>query len=492
MPESDFGVPGKRRLPIHDKIHVGLAWDMVSRTKDLTPEERDAARSRIKRRAHELGVDTTDWSAEAEASIDLHFVVSAMSIEMPEVEDHPNRAPFKGVLTRVDEPSDEPPGGATGKKVLIPAAVAEAAIPSLLGMAIDCDPSGDFDKHDPQFKIGIITGAQVVGNALEISGFFYANDFPELWQDIQREKHSLGFSYEVKVRIHDRNADIWVVDGCVFTGAALLYKSKAAYHTTSLAAKAEKDDAMTPEELKALNDSIAKIGAAVTAVSTAVTAQADDIKKLKAAKPGVSFTGPIIDQVRPHVEACHAAAEAMEAAGIGSHPTMGHAAKIRQVGDHMMMAAASGRIPHIFNDHSYFGRDGMEAEAQKKVDDATAKVKADADKAKADGDAALKAAAEKNDALVTQLKAVSDQLAGMGTKVADLEAAAKKVDPGTGEPQRRTVQAGADFVSKYNLKPGEDGKVGVNEFDRVLEAGGISGKRAIEAKLKGRQAGVLS
>jgi hypothetical protein len=50
--------------------------------------------------------------------------------------------------------------------------------------------------------------------------------------------------------------------------------------------------------------------------------------KLSAA---ASLAGPIIEQVKPHVEACNALADKMEAAGIGNHPTRGHVAALRHV-----------------------------------------------------------------------------------------------------------------------------------------------------------------
>ncbi len=503
MPSSDFAVPEKRALPIHDERHVRMANSQLNHTKGLTPEEKKSAKAHILRRAHELGIDTKDW--EINASAPLVFTIEAMSLDMPDDPDHPNRMPFKGILTRVDEPSDKPPGGASGKRVFIPAEVAEEALSTLMGMGVDCTP--DFSGHDTRFKIGVITAATISGNALNIAGHLYRDDFPSECSDIKSKRKLLGFSYECKVAISDKDADPWIVDRIVFTGAAILLKKKAAYETTSIAAQAQADTAlttaqadkdtdMTPEELKAMqdgikaaNDGIAKMTAVVTTVSTAVTAQAEDIRKLKAGV-GVSLGGPIVDQVRPHVEACHACADSMEAAGIGSHKTMGHAAKIRQIGDHMMMAAVSGRIPHIYNDHSYFGRDGLEAEAaaaaQKKIDEATAKVKADAE-------AAIKAEADKNVALAAQLKTVTDQLAGLGTKMADLEAAAKRTGAGggegTGEPQRRTM--GTEFVAKHKLTAGEDGKVSVADVDRVLEAQGASPRKSIETKLRLSAAGVL-
>ena len=73
---------------------------------------------------------------------------------------HPNRAPFRGVLTLVDTPSDRAPSGARGHRVLLTRAAAEAALPSLLGMALDFTAS--FDGHDARRKVGIIPGAEIV------------------------------------------------------------------------------------------------------------------------------------------------------------------------------------------------------------------------------------------------------------------------------------------------------------------------------------------
>jgi hypothetical protein len=47
---------------------------------------------------------------------------------------------------------------------------------SLLGMAVDFTP--ELDGHDPQAKIGVITGAEIKGHDLCIEGFLYAAEFP--------------------------------------------------------------------------------------------------------------------------------------------------------------------------------------------------------------------------------------------------------------------------------------------------------------------------
>ena len=45
--------------------------------------------------------------------------LEAMAMKMPEVAGHPNRIPFEGVLTTVDEPSTRPPSGAKGHRVVL-------------------------------------------------------------------------------------------------------------------------------------------------------------------------------------------------------------------------------------------------------------------------------------------------------------------------------------------------------------------------------------
>jgi hypothetical protein len=108
--------------------------------------------------------------------------LESMAVEMPEVEGHPNRVEFRGVLTVIDIPSQKPPAGSGGKRVILTKKAAEAALPSLLGMAVDYAPS--FDRHDVRRKVGVITQADIVGRNLEVAGYLYAKDFPEIVDEI--------------------------------------------------------------------------------------------------------------------------------------------------------------------------------------------------------------------------------------------------------------------------------------------------------------------
>lgn len=158
--------------------------------------------------------------------------LEAMAITMPEVADHPNRVPFEGVLTVVDEASTRPPSGARGHRVILTRAAAREALPSLLGMAVDYAPK--WDGHDARAKCGIITEADVIGNQLRVRGYLFGRDFPEVVQQLrQKESGHMGMSYELAdAHVADIHAEVWTLTRATFTGAAILLREKAAYPDT--------------------------------------------------------------------------------------------------------------------------------------------------------------------------------------------------------------------------------------------------------------------
>ena len=178
--------------------------------------------------------------------------LESMAIEMPEVEGHPNRVPFRGVLTLVDAPSDKPPSGSRGHRVLLTGKAVQEAIPSLLGMAVDYTPS--LDGHNARAKIGVVTSAELEALAvsrvlarggralrlhgsaqqLKVGGYLYGKDFPEVVREMRAKgKNELGMSYEIAdVHVADLEAAVWAVTKFTFTGAAVLLRNKAAYQRT--------------------------------------------------------------------------------------------------------------------------------------------------------------------------------------------------------------------------------------------------------------------
>src|SRR5579871_5759443 len=157
----------------------------------------------------------------------MNIDLQSMAMAMPVVDGHPNREPFRGVLTLIDVASDRAPSGARGHRVVLTRAAAEEALPSLLGMALDYTPS--LDRHDVRRKVGVITRADLVGKQLELGGHLFAKDFPEIVAEIARCGGNmtpstglrassyetgigtrLGMSYEVAdARIADVRASVW-------------------------------------------------------------------------------------------------------------------------------------------------------------------------------------------------------------------------------------------------------------------------------------------
>ena len=159
------------------------------------------------------------------------LAMQAMAVEFPVVHGHPNRLPFEGVLTLVDVASDTAPSGARGHRVILTRAAAEAALPSLLGMAVDFKPN--WDGHDARQKCGIITHAELEGPRLTVAGFLFAKDFPEVEQKLAANG-AMGMSYELAdAHVADMRASTWTLTRATFTGAAILLREKAAYRSTS-------------------------------------------------------------------------------------------------------------------------------------------------------------------------------------------------------------------------------------------------------------------
>lgn len=456
LPPEHFAVPGKRKLPINDETHTTLAWDQVDRTQGLSDAERSEARARILRRAKELGIDTSDWDKSVHAAA---MTLWGMSLNVPEVANHPNRMPFSGVLTFVNQPSDLPPGGSGGKRTYLPKDVAEKALESLLGMAVDF--SNDLSAHNVSQKIGVITGAEIVGEEVRIEGFFYAADFPQECARIQDEKEDLGFSYEVRAQTRPMG-DLLQIVSCVFTGAAVLYKDKAAYQSTSLAAQAEQDIDMDAKELQEL------LAAAIKPLATQIETINKDVTAMKAAgDTALQANKETRDRVAPHATALRNCAAAMEASGIGLHSSQGHVKVLHHMAASMEADAAAGKVPHIFRDHDW----GFSASAAPAPTPAPAAHALDADN--------------------PVIKGITDTLAGLGTQLTDLKAAAFK---GVQAPDRKTVPSEVlTLLAKGGIKV-EDTKEGLTEgqIDTMLEAAGVTGISArIAAKQQIAQAGLL-
>jgi len=100
----------------------------------------------------------------------------------------------------------------------------------------------DLDGHDARRKVGIITSAEIVNGRLEVGGYLFARDFPELMRELRGNTRGLGMSYEIAdAHVADTRASIWVLTDVTFTGAAILRRDKAAYPDTWIQLEASTD-----------------------------------------------------------------------------------------------------------------------------------------------------------------------------------------------------------------------------------------------------------
>jgi hypothetical protein len=168
----------------------------------------------------------------------------AMSLGLPEVDNHPNRHSFSGVLAHVDRPSDGSPYGSEGRRIVLTRAAAENALGSLLGMGVNV--AVGMNGHAAQAKIGVLTSAYIEGSELRVAGHLFSSDFKQQVNEIKAEQHRLGMSFECRdITVRDPDGDPLYITACCFTGASILRKVMASYVTTSIAAAAQDANPVT-------------------------------------------------------------------------------------------------------------------------------------------------------------------------------------------------------------------------------------------------------
>lgn len=468
LPDDAFAVPGRRLLPIHDAVHIKQAWGTLDGATGLTDAEKIEAADRILIAASSHDVNVDKWHR-----LKTSFQAAAkVEIEEPE---HPNKMPFSGVLTFLDEPSDNAPGGAKGKKVVMTSAAALDAVDTLVGMGIDC--TKDFDDHDVKNKIGVITSAEVVGNELRIAGHLYNADFPDECAYIKANKEQLGFSYEAQAILANLKSNPLTVSSCVFTGAAVLLKNKAAYTKTSLEASAEQQE-LENMDINELKGAVAEIVAStVKPLADQIATIGNDVANLKASGAAVATltAASVLDKVKPHSDALRAAADAMASEGLGVAEG-GHVDHLKKLADSMDSAAIMGRLPSRVDGYLY-------ASAEKPAESAS-----------------ISAAAEK------QIAELTEKVASLTTELADAKAAKFEA---SAEPGRQTEAAAGDKPAAANLsaaeaktkviklcaawevEPGDDGKVDRAALADKIKAKRLDSQKAMTVKLQFKELGLL-
>lgn len=479
-----FAFPRLRKLPLNDAAHVRNAMARFGQTKGWTSGEKASAKSKIIRYARKYGIEVGDFGKVSASADPWTLTVSAKSLDMPTVAGHPNRMPFSGILTKVGLPSDKPPNGSDGKRVLLTRECCEDALDSLLGMGVDL--AFDMKGHDVQSKVGVITSAYIDGDDLMIAGFLYSADFPKEALKIHLNQADLGFSFEAQnLAVESLDADPLVVKSCVFTGAAILMKDAAAYQTTALAASKAKEHEV--EEIqKAVSDALSAALATalgpitqqitdLAASQTSLTSSVEDLKK----SPTVTANALMCSKMEPLALSLDALAEQMEQSGAGLHPSRGHVVHARKMAAAIRADAANGRVPHEFADGGTYS--AVQASTVKVEE--TPEYKALASKL---DDVKAQAAKDIADA---DKKAV-DAEAALDTKLKDMKASIDRLTPA---PERKTLTPQITaLLSKVGIEAPEEGKsIQVGKLDEALKASGLDTGARLRLKTNLRQAGII-
>lgn len=416
---------------------------------------------------------------QAEDSISYDGLsLEAMGFQLPEwgVE-HPNRHPFRGVLTRLDEPSTRPPHGSDGKCVLMRRAEAEAALPTLIGMAVDV--SLDFTDHSRK-KIGVISEAHIEGQDLVVSGYLYAADFPKEVAYIQANKNKMGMSFELKrVLVEDVNAAVWTLKSFVFTGAAILLRDSAAYAKTSLYARAEeKDMAANIDELRAkLEKMLAAVSAALAGEKVADTATAATGESAKAADDMAAGDASVAGDHQDDKPASHD--------GVGDHSleTKGDPVDDKPVkagkSKRQFMKVCRAMLDAMLEDDEMDMADDAPTDHPDEEQD-IAMLRRLLQKANASRDERFEKIEAALGLITDQLEKVTGLITdraesrdGLITDGADMKAknTDEKDDPAKAMAQRRTLTASHQFLSKFGIEDGKD--YTVPEIDAMLRNAGV-------------------
>lgn len=148
-----------------------------------------------------------------------------------------NRRPIRGVLFRVDEPSEAIPSVGPGLPLYVSREVAETTLGCVCGLPLDADDS--LSKHANKEIAGVIQSAEIDGDDYYISGYVWPWSQSEKVQAIAQNLDRLGMSMNAAAKGHKAEVngqEVFWVDELQLLGANILYSDRATYRKTRLVA----------------------------------------------------------------------------------------------------------------------------------------------------------------------------------------------------------------------------------------------------------------
>jgi hypothetical protein len=149
-----------------------------------------------------------------------------------------NNRPIRGVLFRIDEPSETAPSKGSAYPLYIPKAVAEEALIAInasQGLPLDADPT--LAKHANEKIVGIMVAAEIIEQDFIVQGHLFHWNQKDQVEAISTNQDLLGMS----LNAHASGAvtqmdgkDVFCLSHLDILGANILLKDRATYQKTRL------------------------------------------------------------------------------------------------------------------------------------------------------------------------------------------------------------------------------------------------------------------
>lgn len=151
---------------------------------------------------------------------------------------NPNTTPLKGVLFRIDEPSESAPSKGSAYPLFIPMGVAERAmefVNAAKGLPLDADDS--LSKHANEDIIGIMTSAEIEGSDFVVKGHLFPWSQKNKVGAIALNQNDLGMSLNGKASgniVEMNGVKVFSLSSLEILGANILLKNRATYQKTRI------------------------------------------------------------------------------------------------------------------------------------------------------------------------------------------------------------------------------------------------------------------
>jgi hypothetical protein len=232
-----------------------------------------------------------------------------------------NNLPIKGVLFRVDEPSETAPSKGSEYPLFIPRAIAEQArdaINTAKGLPLDADNS--LSRHANKEIVGVMVSAEIIGNDFVVQGHLFPWNQEEKVKAITSNQETLGMSLNAHASGQIKNVDgreVFCLSQLDILGANILFKDRATYQKTRLiheiAASANNDDTEKTMDTVSIEQQLYDLQRTLAQISESTEISASSNNQIEELTALVQSQQHIIDQILQEKREQYAAIQAQSA-----------------------------------------------------------------------------------------------------------------------------------------------------------------------------------